>query len=231
MKRYVRNIAVDLIDFDGQEKLNNATALVVGAGGLGSHTLYHLASFGLKNLIIMDDDTVSISNLQRQIMFNESSVGKSKVREAADTINRYNSDITVYPIEKRFTSMKELNDQGFEIDIIFDCTDNYQARLDISTESQENGNIPVVFAAVSEFQGWVFPQFYEEPENKVFEDIFKEHKNDENCEALGVVSTSVAFVSSIQATEGLKYLIGMAESESTYLDINCFMYQVTPMVF
>lgn len=232
MKRYVRNIAVDMIDIEGQEKLNATTALVVGAGGLGSHTLFHLASFGFKNIIVMDDDTVSISNLQRQIMFNEDSVGKNKALEASKTLKKYNSEVNVYPITKRFTSLSELiNEYAFDINIIFDCTSNFESRMLLSSESQKHNNIPVIFSAVGEFQGWVFPQCYWDTEHKVIEDIFIPHQNDQNCDSLGVVSTSVAFVSSIQATEGLKYLLGLSEEENYYLDVNCFTYQVNQMVF
>lgn len=231
MKRYVRNIALDEIDFEGQEKMNNTTALVVGAGGLGSHTLYHLASFGFKNLIIMDDDTVSISNLQRQIMFNESSVGKNKALEAAKTINKYNSEVSVYPIQSRFESLDEiLNDWKMSVDIIFDCTDNFDSRFLISKESQKH-SIPTIFSAVTEFQGWVFPQLYLKTDCQLIENIFERHDNDLNCESLGVVSPSVSFVSSIQAMEGLKLILGVADPDSYYLDVNCFTYQVTQMEF
>lgn len=223
MKRYVRNIALDFIDIDGQKKLNETTALVVGVGGLGSHLLYHLASYGLKKVIFIDFDTISISNLQRQILFKECSVGKSKVNEALKTLELYNSETEWVAIRDKFTSLEAFKD----VDIIFDCCDNYQTRYILSKEAQKY-NKNVVFASVGEFQGWVYPQ----TQNSVihYENIFEEHPNDLNCDSLGVLSSSVSFVSSIQAMEGLKIILEK-EIENYYLDINCFTYQVNKMVF
>jgi adenylyltransferase/sulfurtransferase len=230
MKRYVRNIAVDQIDIEGQEKINNATALVVGAGGLGSHLLFHLASLGFGNVIVMDDDTVSISNLQRQILFNEKSVGFSKAKEACNTLCRYNSEIAFYPKNKKFTNLKELiEDNKFDIDIIFDCTDSYDARVNISKEAQKYNNIPVVFASVVEMEGWVFTQNYKTDIH--FEDFMHPHPNDANCDSFGVLSPSVAFVSSIQAMEGLKMILNLEDKKDRVLNINCFNYQVHEMEF
>lgn len=232
MKRYVRNIALDEIDIEGQEKLLSSTVLVIGAGGLGCHTLYHMASLGIKNIIIMDDDVVSISNLQRQILFNEDSVGKNKAKEAAKRLNQYNSEISVYSFAQKFSSLDDLIKKcEFEIDLIMDCTDNFESRILISKESQKNGNIPVCFASVGEFQGWVLPQFYKTQDPVLFEKVLQPHENDKNCDSLGVISPSVSFVASIQAMEGLKLLLNMVELEDYYLDVNCFNYQVTQMVF
>lgn len=228
MKRYVRNIAIEQIDIEGQTKLNKSTALVIGAGGLGCHLLYHLASLGFKNIVIMDKDTVSISNLQRQILFNEKSVGKNKALEASNTLQKYNSEISIYPIQEMFTSLKQINEH-LKIDIIFDCSDNYETRKNISQESKQFGNIPVIFSAVGEFEGWVFTQFYQNELNLSFEDLISPHKNDQNCDSLGVVSPSVSFVSSVQAMEGLKYILNLNDKQDKYFNINCFNYQVTEM--
>ena len=198
--------------------------MVIGAGGLGSHLLFHLASLGLKNIIVVDSDTVAISNLQRQIIFNEQSIDKNKAFEAKKTIESYNSDVNVIAINRNFTSISEIKKGiDFDIDIIFDCCDNYKTRIDLSKEAS-NINIPVIFAAVTEFEGWVYPQINKS--STLLQDIFPKHDNDENCDSKGVVSLSVAFVSSIQSMEGLKHILKLEDNNNKLFNINCFKYSV-----
>ncbi len=229
MKRYVRNIAVEEIDIEGQETLNSSTALVIGAGGLGSHTLYSLSSMGFGNIIVVDHDFIALSNLQRQILFNESAVGKNKAVEACKTLNKYNSNVNHFPVPFLFTSIESvMSDMPLQIDIIFDCSDNYETKALISKEAAKNGNIPVVFASAADFSGFVFTEFHHE--NNGFLDIFDAHEDDKLCNEQGILNMSCAFVSSIQAMEGVKIITGLSEKENTYFEINTFNYTVRPMV-
>ena len=231
MKRYLRNTVLEEIQDERQEKMLNATVLVVGAGGTGSHLLFHLASLGFGKIIIADFDTISITNLQRQILYTESQIGLNKAASAKEKLSEYNSELEYVVIEDKITSLSNIINKH-KIDLIFDCTDNYHSKLMLSKESQKNDNIPVIFSSAGEFQGWVLPQKYSTSEPLLFENIFSEHKNDKNCDDLGVLSTTVGFVASIQAMEAVKLITGLESEDNDYfLDINCMTYKVNKLYY
>lgn len=224
MKRYVRNIALDVIDIEGQKKLNETTALVVGCGGLGSHLLFHLASFGFKKIILIDNDTVSISNLQRQILFKESSIGKKKVNEAEKALKSYNSEIEIISYSNRLKSLTDIKES---YDIIFDCSDNLSTRLLLSKEN--NKLIPIVFASAVELHGWVYKQ---DKESKVkIEHILRETDDDKSCDDKGVLSPTVSFVASIQAMEGIKEILNLNNENNCFIEVDPYNYKITQMEF
>lgn len=228
MKRYLRNTVLEEIQEEGQLKLQNTTALVVGAGGLGSHLLYHLASIGIGKIIIADFDTVSITNLQRQILFKESDIGENKAKIAEKTLKNYNSEIEYTVINKKIESMDFFDNK--DIDIIYDCTDNYDSKLMLSNYGL-NKKIPTILASAIEFQGWVLPQRYDLDSDLIFSDIFDKKDSDYKCDDLGVISPTVSFIASIQAMEGFKVILALDHHRSYYLDINCFNYTVNQIVF
>jgi adenylyltransferase/sulfurtransferase len=229
MKRYVRNIVLDEIGFEGQEKLNNTTALVIGVGGLGCHLINHLVSLGVGSIVLIDHDIVSISNLQRQNLFQESDIGKLKVDRAKINIEKYNSKIKIFPISLKFSnSTNFIKLFNKKIDIAFDCTDNYESRFDISQFCTKH-KINLISASVTKFEGWVLNQEYKN--SLRFENVFEKHSEDFNCDTTGVTSPSVGFVSSIQSMEGLKVILDLNRDKNTLLQINCMIYEVYKMRF
>jgi molybdopterin/thiamine biosynthesis adenylyltransferase len=142
-----------IIGKGGQEKLKNSTVLIVGAGGIGNITAKYLASSGVGKIHIMDSDEVEQSNLNRQILFNEESIGKNKAESLAKTLKKINSEVEVSGINARFD-----NNVGelliYKYDLILDCTDDITSSLLIEQRAIALG-IPMVFAKTSKFFGTV----------------------------------------------------------------------------
>jgi molybdopterin/thiamine biosynthesis adenylyltransferase len=144
-------------------------------------------------------------------------------------IEKHNSEINVFPLSAKFsTSIDFINSIDKKINIVFDCTDNYESRFDISKFCNKN-KIDLISASVTQFEGWVLNQEYNN--SLCFEDVFEKHSKDINCDTTGVTSPSVGFVSSIQSMEGLKVILGLNRDKNTLLQINCMMYQVYKMKF
>lgn len=174
MERYQRQIALSEIGRDGQEKLAQARVLVVGVGGLGSPVSLYLAAAGVGSLGLIDDDVVSISNLQRQILYTESEVGQAKVTLAAQKLSALNSSIHIEAMQGRLS-----RDTAEEIigqyDIVVDGTDNYETRV-IIDETCVKLNKIYVYGAIEGFVGQVsvfspatirYADLYEAPTKQV----------------------------------------------------------------
>jgi len=125
--RYARHILLDDVGIEGQTTLLASRVLVVGAGGLGSPVCLYLASAGVGELVVADDDTVELSNLQRQIMHTNDRVGMSKVDSARTAVAQINPDTIVTALEKRLDSVS-LGEQVSQVDLVLDCCDNFDTR-------------------------------------------------------------------------------------------------------
>lgn len=204
-ERYSRHIILPEIGIEGQEKLNNAKVLVVGAGGLGSPLLLYLAAAGVGNIGIIDDDIVSLSNLQRQVLYKESDLGKPKVEKAKERLLENNKELKIQTYKTRFTS-ENANEIAKDYDIIADCTDNYDSRYIIDKVSREL-KIPMVYASISKFTGQVSVFNYRG--GKSYKDLFSEKPEiDENdTSRLGVLGVLPGIIGSIQANEVIKIIL------------------------
>lgn len=228
MKRYSRNIALAEIGQQGQEALLDSKVLVIGAGGLGSPVMLYLAAAGVGTLGIVDSDRVDISNLQRQVIYNENSIGKSKVDEAAQQINNLNPEIKVIKHKVRFgemlTSSSPFERSGGEgvslltqYDIIADCSDNFATRF-IINDTCFTHKKTLVSGAVTGFTGQVstFKSYLggSHPCYRCFcptpppEDLLP------NCSSGGVLGSVAGIIGSIQATEIIKEILEVEESLS-----------------
>ena len=138
---------------EGQEKIRQTSVLVVGAGGLGSSICTYLVAAGIGKLYIIDADTVSIHNLQRQILFRENQLGKSKAREAEKTLQLLNSDVEIKSFDELFTE-KNAIELTKNADIVVDATDNFKTRYLIN-DVCVGLNKPFIYGAICEFQGQV----------------------------------------------------------------------------
>jgi len=146
--RYIRQIISDP-GFQ-QEKLTQAVVLVVGLGGLGSAASMYLAASGVGNLILCDYDTISISNLNRQLLYSETQIGQRKVEIATGTLNKINSGTTYTQLDEKFS--RETVISSPKPQLILDCLDNFQSRVDLAGFAFKN-NIPLVHAAIHGFMG------------------------------------------------------------------------------
>ena len=153
-KRFEKQIILKKIGFSGQKKINNAKVLIIGMGGLGCPLLTYLASSGVCNIGIVDYDKVELGNLNRQILFNTSDVGKFKVNQAKSKICKIYKKIKIKTFNIKI-SKKNINSIIKNFDIICDGTDNFKTRYLINDYCKKNKKI-LISAAISKFDGHLF---------------------------------------------------------------------------
>lgn len=209
-ERYSRHYALDEVGRAGQEKIAAAKVLVIGAGGLGCPVLQYLTSAGVGTIGIADGDFVSLSNLQRQTLYNTEDVGDLKVSCAIDKLKGVNPEITFHSYSKLITSLN-----AFEIiadyDIAVDCTDQIHMRYLLSDVCSVL-NIPLVFGAIHKFEGQVSVFNYKEGPN--FRDLYPTPPTPEsvpNCNDVGVLGVLPGMIGVAQANEVLKIIVGYGE--------------------
>ena len=153
IERYARHIVLREIGGPGQAKLKASRVLVVGAGGLGSPILLYLAAAGVGTLGIVDDDTVSLSNLQRQVLFTTETLGQSKVNAGADQIRRLNPHVIINPHKMRITA-DDAATLARRYDVVVDGSDNWMTRYAVS-DACYRAERPLVMGSVGTFDGAV----------------------------------------------------------------------------
>lgn len=203
-KRYRGHISLCEIDLPGQEAIVAGRVLVVGAGGLGSPVSLYLAAAGVGHIGLVDADTVSLSNLQRQIIHGTGDIGRPKTESAREAMLRVNPGIEVatYPLYLTADNAETIIGK---YDIVVDCTDNFDARLLINDACVRMGK-PFVFGAVSRFTGQIFTHL---PGTADFRTFFGDEslETGQPCAVTGILNTVVGVVGSLQATEVVKYLV------------------------
>lgn len=205
MERYKRNICVKEIGIEGQMALKKAKILVAGCGGLGSPAALYLAAAGLGHIGLVDADKVDLSNLQRQILHAESSLGMSKAKSAEKRLLSLNHEIEV-KVYDTFLNLDNFKEIAGDYDFILDCTDSYASKFIISDGSCLI-NKPFCHGAVVRFQGQVMtciPGI-----SPCYRCIFDELEGSDDLPSpskLGVVGASCGIIGSIQALEAIKYI-------------------------
>jgi len=204
--RYGRHILLDDIGIDGQERLLASKVLVVGAGGLGSPVCLYLASAGVGEIRVADDDTVELSNLQRQIMHSNARLGTLKVDSAQMAISQINPDTKVVPLAVRLEG-QALLEQVSAVDLVLDCCDNFQTRHAVN-EACVQARVPLVSGAAIRFEGQVCVYDTAHTDSPCYHCLFP--KADDvtpvNCATMGVFAPLVGIIGSLQAAEAIKVL-------------------------
>lgn len=205
MERYSRQLLLPEIGEDGQKRIAAGKVLIVGAGGLGSPVALYLAAAGVGSLGIADDDIVSESNLQRQILYREEDLGKKKALVAALRAGGLNSNVEVVPYEFRLDSSNAANIVEM-YDIVVDCSDNFPTRYMLDSICREKKKI-YVYGAIEGFVGQVsvFDAGYG---TGSYTDLYPEPADNPS---LGVVGMSAAVVGGVMAHETIKILCGYGE--------------------
>nr|WP_319267400.1 HesA/MoeB/ThiF family protein [uncultured Draconibacterium sp.] len=209
MSRFTRHFSLSEIGETGQEKLKNARVLVIGAGGLGSPLLVYLAAAGIGTIGIVDDDVVSTSNLQRQILYTSSEVGNKKVEIAAQKLKALYPEIDIQAYDTRLdhSNVESLFQQ---YDVIADCTDNYKTRQLIGSKSASL-NKPLAFASVLNYEGQISVFNYQN--GPVYADLFPTTPQDgvysEND--IGLLGVLPGITGTLQANEIIKIITGYGE--------------------
>ncbi|OHX66954.1 HesA/MoeB/ThiF family protein [Flammeovirga pacifica] len=209
-KRYDRHIRLKEMGVEGQQKLKNATVLIIGAGGLGCPVSQYLAAAGVGHLIIVDHDVVSISNLQRQIMFTTEDVGKPKAEVIQKRLNAMNPHVKVTTILQQFNTKNAL-DIIAQADVIVDGTDNFSSRYLIN-DACVIQNKPLVSASIQGFDGQLSVFNYNE--GPTYRCIFPNPPSAEeapNCNEIGVVGAMVGVLGTMQATEVIKLITNVGK--------------------
>jgi molybdopterin/thiamine biosynthesis adenylyltransferase len=207
--RYSRHILLDEIGIEGQERINQSHALVIGAGGLGSPALLYLAAAGVATITIVDPDTVDLTNLQRQIAHTTASAGIAKVDSAKAAMRAINPHITVHARCEAATaaSLAALVPQA---DVVLDCTDNFATRHAINAACVTYGK-PLVSGSAIRMDGQL--SVYHpaaKPDTPCYACVFPHTPSFEEaaCSTLGVLGPLVGMIGSMQAAEALKILSG-----------------------
>lgn len=217
LRRYARHIVLPEIGKHGQETLLASSVLVIGAGGLGSAALAYLAAAGIGHLGVVEYDRVELSNLQRQILYESSDIGRLKIESAADRISEINETCRVTLIPKRIKehNAAELLD-GF--DLVIDGSDNFATRFAVAQACHDAG-IPLVSAAISGFSAQLSTfKPYAGKAHPCYRCFIPELPDRErNCAQEGIIGPLAGMLGSMQALESIKELLQVGESLSGHL--------------
>ena len=207
--RYSRHILLEGFGKEGQQKLLQSKVLLIGAGGLGSPNALYLAAAGVGTIGISDADTVSLSNLQRQVIHFTQDIGKPKVESAAEKIRQINPDVKVVTYDQ-FISQVNASEIISDYDFIIDCTDSFASKY-LVNDACVMAHKPFCAGGVVKYGAQVMTHV---PGSACYRCIFPEPpaENDvETCATVGVLGSVVGIMGSIQATEAIKYLTGIGE--------------------
>jgi adenylyltransferase/sulfurtransferase len=212
--RYSRHILLPEIGIEGQQMLAAAHALVVGAGGLGSPVSLYLVASGVGRITICDHDKVDLTNLQRQIAHDTSSIGLPKVESARRRLALINPEIRVEPIEERVAG-ERLEQLVCDADVVIDATDNFTTRHAINRACVKHRK-PLASGAGIRFDGQIAVFDLRRKESPCYHCLFPEHGDPEEmrCAVMGVFAPLVGIIGAAQAAEALKLIMGIGESLS-----------------
>ncbi len=211
--RYSRQLLLEDVALEGQQKLLASRVLIVGLGGLGSPAALYLASAGVGTLVLADDDSVHISNLQRQILFTAEDIGQPKSLLALRHLQRLNPGLALCAISERLSG-ETLHQAVKEIDLVLDCSDNMATRQAINAACVAHGK-PLISASAVGFGGQLMvltPPW----ENGCYRCVWpEEHEPERNCRTAGVLGPVVGVMGTLQALEAIKLLSGMQPSSGS----------------
>ncbi len=207
--RYSRQIMLPKIGEAGQLRLTHSKVLIIGLGGLGNPTALYLAAAGVGSLLLIDGDTIEVSNLPRQILFNDDDIGLSKVAVAAQKIARNNPDIVVEEID-------EMLDQSLadyyipQVDVVIDCSDNFATRQLINRHCIEH-QVPLIIASATGFDGQLLMVDSNIENSACYHCLYPEQDKEpaQNCQTLGILGPVLAIIAGMACLQAIKQLSGL----------------------
>jgi molybdopterin/thiamine biosynthesis adenylyltransferase len=210
--RYSRHILLDELGIEGQQKLLAAHALVIGAGGLGSPVALYLGTAGVGTITLVDNDSVDLTNLQRQIAHNLERVGSPKAASAAQSIAAINPDVRVVALQERADAAR-LDTLVAGADVVIDCSDNFATRHAVNAACVAHAK-PLVAGAAIGFDGQISVYDTRDPQAPCYACVFPPDATLEEarCATMGVFAPLVGIIGSMQAAEALKLLAGVGVS-------------------
>jgi len=209
--RYSRHILLDDIGIEGQQRLLDAHALIIGAGGLGSPVALYLGTAGVGRITIVDHDTVDLTNLQRQIAHDLSRVGLPKAESARTSIGRINPDVKVRALAQRADEAL-LDELVASASVVLDCTDNFKTRHAVNAACVRH-RVPLVSGAAIGFDGQISVYDVRRADAPCYACLFPPEATFQEvaCATMGVFAPLVGIVGTVQAAEALKLLAGIGE--------------------
>jgi len=210
--RYSRHILLDEVGIEGQQRALAASALIIGAGGLGSPAALYLAAAGVGRLVLVDDDEVDLTNLQRQVMHTTARIGQPKVDSARAALLQINPEIEVVALRERVDDARlaELVPQAA---VVLDCSDNFATRHAVNRACVAH-RVPLVSGAVIRFDGQVAVFDPRQPSSPCYSCLFPQDQafTDAACSSMGVFAPLVGVVGAMQAAEALKLVMQVGQS-------------------
>jgi len=210
--RYSRHLLLNEFGEEAQERLLAAHALVIGAGGLGSAALLYLAASGMGRITVCDGDRVDLTNLQRQVVHRQESIGRPKAASAAATLKGINPDIRIEPLEER-AGPERLAALVRQADVVLDCSDNFATRHALNRACVA-ARKPLVSGAAIRFDGQVAVFDLRRQDAPCYHCLFAEDADAEDvrCAVMGVFAPLVGIVGTFQAMEAIKLVAGVGET-------------------
>lgn len=215
--RYSRHIMLDGLDIEGQERLLASRALIVGLGGLGSPAALYLAAAGVGTLLLADADEVELSNLQRQILHDTDSLGRSKVDSAQRRLNRLNPDVELIPLARTLTA-DNLPALVRDVDVVLDGSDNFATRFAVNAACVA-ARKPLISGAAIRLEGQLAVFRADLPDAPCYRCVFPEDAaaQEQTCSETGVLAPLTGVIGSLQAVEAVKLLAGVGETADSRL--------------
>jgi molybdopterin-synthase adenylyltransferase len=209
--RYSRHILLNEIGVEGQQRIREASMLVIGAGGLGSPAAFYLASAGVARITLVDGDTVDLTNLQRQILHTTARIGVPKAVSGQATLGAINSDVDVVPVATR-ADADALATLVASASVVLDCSDNFETRHALNRACVAHGK-PLVSGAAIRFDGQVAVFDLRHARSPCYACLFPPGDGeDELCAIMGVFAPLTGIIGTTQAAEALKLAAGIGES-------------------
>lgn len=210
--RYARHLMLDEIGIEGQRRLLGSHAVVVGAGGLGSPAALYLATAGVGRITVVDDDTVDLTNLQRQIAHAQSRIGLPKAESVRASVAAINPDVKLRALVRR-ADADLLDALAAEADVVLDCSDNFVTRHATNAACVRHGK-PLVAGAAIAWDAQLSVYDTRDPQAPCYACVFASDAghDDVACSTMGVFAPLVGIVGSLQAAEALKLLTGAGRS-------------------
>lgn len=222
MERYSRHYNLPGFTKETQNELGKKNIAIIGIGGLGSPVLQYLCAAGIGTIHIIDHDKVSLSNLQRQIIFNENDIGKDKARMANEKMNLLNSEVSIHSYTSKLDEKSISVLLNKELDLIIDASDNFSTRYLVDSFSKQN-EIPLIYGAIHRYEGQMCVFNYQGGSS--YRDLFPSPPEDgtvDNCDINGVLGPVAGMIGSLMANEALKVLTGIGKVQADELVVISF---------
>lgn len=223
--RYSRQIKLGEIGYDGQLKLAQSHAVIIGLGGLGSPASMYLTSGGVGKLTLVDFDVVDDSNLQRQVVHREANIGKFKVDSAKQSLQALNRHTIIETVNERLddAALKALIEQA---DVVLDCTDNFAIRFQLNRVCCA-AKKPLVSAAAIRMEGQMTTYDFRQEDSPCYQCLYKEQVGQElTCSMNGVLAPLVGMLGSLQAIEAIKTLLNLPTLTGRLLMIDAYTMNI-----